>query len=170
MQALDIESQVREPAKKLAVKGTHGFPPLVQFIVGEEATGVPERLHDGVEVMGILDAEMVLYCLDACCTLAVAEWGHHLPPLRCASRCLGLKQAHAQSVSARLWHMSQIMRPHQISVRETSSGKSSPRDIFPSAYGCVLWCARGFAFRLGQDRRGHVWCSYWTIAIDRSLA
>src|SRR5215813_9742926 len=121
MQALDIESQVREPAKKLAVKGTHGFPPLVQLIVGEEATGVPERLHNGVEVMGILDAEMFLYCLDACCTLAVAEWGHHLPPLRCASRCLG-HQAGSRSVGLRkaLAHVSnheisnprRTMRPH----------------------------------------------------------
>src|SRR5215475_13885869 len=137
MQALDIESQVRESTKKLAVKGTHGFPPLVQFIVGEEATGVPERLHDGVEVMGILDAEMFVYCLDTRCTLAVAEWGHHIPPLRCASRCLGPKQAHAQSVSAKLWYMSQIIRPHPIFVRETSSGKSSTHDRFPSVYG---WC------------------------------
>src|SRR5262249_53658128 len=82
-----------------------GFPPLVQFIVGEEATGGPERLHDGVKVMGILDAEMFLYCLDASRPLAVTARWHHIPPFRCASRCLGPKQAHAPSVSKRIWHM-----------------------------------------------------------------
>src|SRR5947208_16936966 len=116
MHALNVESQIREPSKKLTVKGTHGFLPLMQFIVGEEATGVPERCHDRVKVMGILDAEMFLYCLDASRPLAVTARWHHQPPFRCVSRCLGPKQTNAQSVSKRIGHMSHPMRPHPISV------------------------------------------------------
>jgi hypothetical protein len=34
----------------------------------------------------------------------------------------------------------------------------------------VLWCARDFAFRLGQDRLGNVQCGCWTIEMDRNLS
>ena len=65
----DLEPQAREALKKLAVNSAHGFPPLVPFLVGHEATGVPERVHDGVEVVAILDADMFLDGL-----MRVARW------------------------------------------------------------------------------------------------
>src|SRR5262245_50032171 len=71
MQAFDLKPQVRESAEKLPVESAHGVSPLVEFIVSEEATRGPERGHDRVEVMGILDAEMLVDGLDPSCTLAL---------------------------------------------------------------------------------------------------
>jgi len=34
----------------------------------------------------------------------------------------------------------------------------------------ALWCARGFTFRLGQDRLGNVWFGWWTLGMHRSLS
>src|SRR5919108_3262960 len=82
VQVLDVKPKVREPAEKLAVEGAHGFPALMQFIVGQEARLVPEGVHHRVEIMGILDAEMLLYSLDPSRTPAVADRWHSKPPLK----------------------------------------------------------------------------------------
>jgi len=62
-------------------------------IVRQEATRGTERVHHGVEVMGILDLEMLLDGLDASRTLAVADRWLSQPPLRFASRYLDLMDA-----------------------------------------------------------------------------
>jgi hypothetical protein len=59
----------------------------------QEATRGTERVHHGVEVMRVLDVEMLVDGLDASRALAVADRWHSQPPLRFASRYLGLKGA-----------------------------------------------------------------------------
>src|SRR5262249_36627040 len=95
VQALDLKAQVRESAEKLPVEGAHGVVPLVEFIVREEATCGPERGHDRVEVMGILDAEMLADGLDPSRTLTLTDRWHYTPPFHVVSCLLGPKQPNA---------------------------------------------------------------------------
>jgi hypothetical protein len=50
------------------------------FIVGQEACLLPKGVHHCDEVMGILDAEMLVDGLDARRTPAVADRWHRKPP------------------------------------------------------------------------------------------
>jgi hypothetical protein len=79
VKALDLETKVGEPPKELPVECADGCSAIMELVVRKKAGFLAEGLHDRVEIVGILDAEVVLDRLFSDRALALTD-GHGCRP------------------------------------------------------------------------------------------